>query len=106
MSTRLPVKDPSESVVVLFDFSREAASIAIGASPVTCEVQWTATEDLAPQNVLTGAAEISASSPAHVLQRVSGGVDLTDYALRCVGTSPSGDVLVVAAVLPVRKQPA
>ena len=102
MNTLLPVKDPGETVVVVFDFSKEAASLTIGGSPGTSEVYWTTTADPNPSAVLSGAAVVSGTS---VLQRVAGGVNFTDYALRCTATNQNGDVLVVAAILPVRRQP-
>lgn len=72
---------------------------------VEASVLWSMAGDETPSAVLSGAATVSGSNPAHVLQRVQGGVDLTDYALRCTALSAEGDVLVVAAVLPVRQLP-
>ena len=106
MSTRHPPKDPVESIVVAFDFAKEATSITLGATPVTCAVFWTTTSDSNPSAILSGAASISGTVATQVLQRIIGGVDMTDYALRCTATNQSGDVLVVAAILPVRRQPA
>ncbi len=103
MTERLPVKDPGESVVVLFDFSAETASVS--SPSVTSSVRWSLPGDASPSAVLDGAPSISGSNAAHVLQRVDGGVDLTDYALRCTAMSAEGDVLVVPAVLPVRLLP-
>lgn len=103
MTTRFPVKTPAESVVVTFDFSGETASVT-GPS-VEASVLWSMAGDETPAAVLSGAATVSGSNPAHVLQRVQGGVDLTDYALRCTALSAEGDVLVVPAVLPVRQLP-
>lgn len=103
MSTRFPVKLPTESVVVLFDFSAETAIVS---SPVvTSSVLWSLPGDANPSSVLDGAATVSGDNAAHVLQRVDGGTDLTDYALRCTALSAEGDTLVVAAVLPVRLLP-
>jgi len=103
MSTWLPVKDTSESVVVLFDFSKETASVS--APVVTCSVNWSNSSDANPSAVLSGSPSINGANAAQVFQRVQGGVDLTDYALRCVAVAANGDILTVAAILPVRKLP-
>lgn len=103
MTTRFPDKDPDEAgIVLLFDFSREAASVT--SPTVTCEVLWS--DDAAPAaDVRSGSPAISQDNAAHVLQAVSGGTDWTDYALRCTATGPNGQVLVVPSVLPVRRKP-
>lgn len=97
-STRFAPKDPAESVVIDFDFSAEASSLS--SPSVACSTLWSATNDTT--DIRSGSPQVSG---AHVLQRVAGGVDLTDYGLSCTATSASGDILVVAGVLPVRKQP-
>jgi hypothetical protein len=105
MTTRYPDKAPGESVVVTFDFSKEAT--AVSGPSVTCTVLWTEsdTPDPTPENVRSGEPEVSGSNAAHVLQRVVGGEDMTDYAMTCTATSSAGDVLTVPAVLPVRIKP-
>jgi hypothetical protein len=100
MSTTFPTKDPSESITVTFDFSAETT--AVTAPTVTNSVMWSYTTDPSPSAMLSGSAQVSG---ALVLQRVLGGVDLTNYGLRCQATAANGDTLVVAGVLPVRKQP-
>lgn len=103
MTARFPDKDPEEQVVLLFDFGREAA--AVSSPQVTCDVQWSASPAPAA-DVRSGAPQVSGDHPAQVLQTVAGGTDWTDYALRCKATGPDGQVLVVGAVLPVRRRPA
>ena len=104
MSTRLPVKDPAESRVVTFDFSKEATSVSSPAC--TCTVYWPAAGDPSPAAVLSGQPQVNGSNPAQVFQLVTGGLDVNDYALRCVALDQNGYPVVVAAILPVRKQPA
>jgi len=102
MTTRFPVKLPGETVTVAFDFSAEAA--AVSAPAVQCWTAWSAAGD--QSDVRAGAPIVDPANPAQVLQQVTGGVDLTDYALLCTATGANGDVLQVPAVLPVRRQPA
>lgn len=103
MTTRFPDMDPDEAGIVLtFDFSKEVASVS--GPTVTCEVLWS--DDAAPiGDVRVGAPEVSSTNAAHVLQAVTGGTDWTDYALRARATGPNGEVLVIPAVLPVRRKP-
>ena len=103
MSTVFPVKDVGETVTVMFDFSSETASVS--APTVACSVLWSATSDGSPSAVLSGSPQVSGSNAAQVLQKVTGGVDLTNYALRCTATAANGDTLVVAATLLVRRLP-
>lgn len=90
-----PVKDPSESVVIEFDFANEMS--AIGSAIVSASVYGDGV-DPAVSTMLDGAPQVLT---AKVLQRVRNGVAGVDYKLRCVATSGS-DVLVRAGVMPVR----
>lgn len=90
-----PIKDPSESVVIEFDFAGEMS--VIGSAVVSASVYGTGV-DPAVASMLDGAPQVLAPK---VLQRVRNGVDGVDYKLRCVATSGS-DVLVRAGVMPVR----
>lgn len=90
----LPDKDPAESVVLQFEFDGEL--VAIDAATVTVEVLDGL--DPAVATMLDGALQIQGTS---VLQRVSAGVDLVNYKLRCTATH-GVNVRVRAAVLPVR----
>lgn len=102
MSTRYPVKAPGETVTVQFDFSKEAAAVTSPA--VACSTHWSATDDTT--DVRSGPPQVSSDNAAIVLQKVTGGEDMTDYALVCTANGQNGDVLQVAAILPVRGQPA
>ncbi len=90
----LPDKDPAESVVLQFEFDGEL--VAIDSAVVTVALQNGA--DPAMAAMLDGALQIQGTS---VLQRVSAGVDLVNYKLRCEATH-GDDVRVRAAILPVR----
>ena len=94
----LPIKDPAETVPVSFDFSDEAASVS--ASSVAIAV--TAGTDAAVASMPQGAATIDG---AVVTQLVKLGVDGCSYSLRCLASGPSGEVLLRAAILPVRALP-
>ena len=90
----LPDKDPAESVVVEFAFDGEL--VAIDTAAVTIALLNGADPGMAA--MLVGPAQIQGTS---VLQRVSAGVDLVNYKLRCTATH-GVNVRVQAAVLPVR----
>jgi hypothetical protein len=70
-------KDPSEKVVVTFDFSAVASSVS--AATVTCEHK-NGPADASPLSMISGSATVSG---AQVLQLVVGGQAGTDYNLRC-----------------------
>lgn len=99
MTQKFPNKGTLESVVLGFDFSREAASVASPTFTVTCE-PGVASDD-APTAILVGAPQIDTSNPALVLQRVSAGLDMVDYRIQCTATA-GADTLTIAAILPVR----
>ena len=104
MTTRYEDKDPTESVVVIFDFSKATTSVTLPT--VSAAVKWSdGTPDPAPSTVLSGVPTISGTNAAHVLQRVLGGLAWNDYSLRCVAQGANGDTLLVDAVLPVRTRP-
>lgn len=99
---RLPVRDPSEPVNVLFDFTASANSVSgpslgvfVDASPAGGSGT-----DLSVLDV-----RVSELNPAQVIARLSGGTPLNDYGLRCVVTADSGDSMVLTAILPVRALP-
>lgn len=81
------VKDPLESVVLMFDFSGELSSIDIASVSVTA---YGGAGDPTPLNLLSGAHQISGNK---VYQRISGGVDGVRYKTKCVGTKGS-DIIV------------
>jgi len=86
-------KDPAERFAVSFDFSSELAAIT-GA---TITVQTLRGTDVAPEDVLDGAAQISGTT---VLQRIKDGVHKATYKFRCEATDGT-EVWVVTQALPV-----
>ncbi len=88
-------KDPSESVVLEFDFSGELASIS-GATVTAAIAGNGADPDIA--YVVDGAAQISGTS---VLQRMSAGVAGLNYRMRCEATDGS-NIIVRSDIVPVR----
>lgn len=90
----MPTKDPSESVVVEFDFEGELTSIV--SAVVTNTVH--DGSDASPSSMLYGTPQIDGTK---VLHRVQGGVSGVTYKLRCVATSGM-DVIVRSALLPVK----
>lgn len=89
-------KDPSESIVVTFDFS--ALVTAISTAAVAIEV--TEGNDASASAMLSGAALVSGTK---VLQRVNSGVDGCVYNLRCTVTTSDGSTYVLANTLPVTR---
>lgn len=100
MTYRLPEKGTLESVVIGFDFSREAT--AVSAPSLTCEVETSGATDDDPAAVLVDQPEVDGTNPALVLQRVAGGVDSTDYRIQCTVQTAEGNTLTCASILPVR----
>lgn len=99
VTVQWPAKDAAEEIVCTFDFAPELD--VEGISEAVCAVDVESGDDPAPASILEGSPTISGGS---VLQRVIAGVDGTSYTLRCRATlSPTGRVLVLAAVLPVRR---
>ena len=97
--THWPAKDPAEEIVATFDFSPELDGETISGAVCACEVE--SGTDPAPEQVLEGACTISGGS---VLQRLIAGVAGVSYNVRCTVTlAPTARVLVLAAVLPVRR---
>jgi hypothetical protein len=91
-------KDPSETITVDFDYS--ALAVPPSNPTVSISVRW-GTD--APVTLLVdGVPQIDGNV---VRQRFIGGKDLTDYNLKCLADSPSGDRLSVDCVLAVRTRP-
>jgi hypothetical protein len=100
MTTILPTKGTHESVVIGFNFSREAASVG---APLSIEVSVEAglTGDPSPTDILVGDPVVDSDNPARVLQRVAGGVTATRYRLQCTALANTGDTLTCPVILPV-----
>ena len=95
-TTRVPSKDPAETLTVIFDYS----AIGTPQSPAVTIALRKGT-DPTPGAMLVG-------SPTHqghvVQQRVAGGVAGAEYALRCLAAVGTDSVLV-DVILPVRSRP-
>lgn len=95
--TQLPTIDPSESVLVEFDFSDEAAAI----SNPRFEVSVYRGEDANPQNIIVGSVIVSG---AKAYQRFTGGLSKVQYGILCVAETNDGDTLAAPAILPVKNK--
>lgn len=93
----LSVKDTQETIVVAFDFSAVCSSITSIVS-VTASVA-SGNPDPNPSAILSGTPTIAGTK---VLQAITGGIEGTNYDLRCKIAAPDGTSQFVAAdVLPV-----
>jgi hypothetical protein len=92
----LAVKDPDESVYILFDFRLIAASVAGAQVRVT---RFSGAADADPAAIADGAPQ---TEGPRVFQRVEAGVDACTYHLECEVNAPDGSRYVLAALLPVR----
>jgi hypothetical protein len=88
-------KDPTESLVLTFDFGALASSVA---SPVVTAERYSGAADSSPEAMISGAAQVDG---AKVLQRVVGGVAGCTYVMRARCNTADGSVLVEAGLLPV-----
>lgn len=93
---RLDPKDPDEEVFVRFDF---AALTATPSAPEVTSARHAGEADSSPASIRSGQPTVSGSA---VLQKVVGGIDGTDYLLRCLASAPDGSKYVLTGVLPVR----
>jgi len=99
--TKLPSKDPGETVDVSYIFGNELApgETIVGVTS-TCTVfsamPVTAT-DPSPTSVLVGTPSVASTS----IQRVYGGLDANVYEILGTGTTNLGRVLVRKGLLPV-----
>lgn len=99
MSSYLPdPKDPLETITVDFDYS--ALATPPSNPTITIGVRWGTDDPITL--VADGAPQIDGNV---VRQRFTGGADLTDYNLKCLADSSSGDRLSVDCVLAVRARP-
>lgn len=95
----LDFKDPEETVVVAFDFTRDLDPGETISSPVVTIAVSVGT-DASASSVLSGSAT---AGTAVVTQTVTSGVADVDYRLQCKVTTSASRVLVLAAILPVRE---
>lgn len=89
-------KDPSEVIMLAFDFSALTTSPSAAVVTVT---RHAGSADATPEAIKSGSATVSGSK---VIQRVSDGVAGTDYLLRCQVDAPDGSRYILTGVLPVR----
>lgn len=92
----IPIKDPAESVVIEFDFSKELSSI--DSAEVEVYIHGDGIDRTVPSNLIDGTHVITGTS---VYQRVSGGISGVDYRMKCIAVS-GNDVIVVSDVMRVR----
>lgn len=90
----MPIKDPTESVVVEFDFDGEMESVT--SAVVTATVH--SGTDANPSGILYAAPQVSGDK---VTQRIQAGVSGVTYTLRCEATAGL-DVVVRSDLLPVK----
>lgn len=89
-------KDPSESVILGFDFS---ALTSTPSNPSVTIARASGTADANPSAMLSGSPSVSSGK---ALQRVIGGVAGCNYVLRCQVDAPDGSRYILSGVLPVR----
>lgn len=99
---QMPCKGTGESVVLGFNFADECASVT-GIVGVAVTVESSIAGDPTPSALLSGAAAIDSVNPAQVNQRITGGVDGTEYNVQCTATTDRGDTLSMVFIVPVRQ---
>jgi hypothetical protein len=100
MTTRtIGPKDPAESEVVTFDFTNKMRGETIsGVVSVTIAVE--SGNDPSPSNMLNGAPAVSGFK---VMQAIAGGIDGTNYYMRCQIQTSGNRTPVCGGVLAVRR---
>jgi hypothetical protein len=99
---RFDEKDPTEKVILTFDFSIDlAAGVTLSGSP-SVQVDTVFGTDASPSSILNGSAQLDGTA-TKVLVPVQAGVDGCEYrvSVRC-GTTSAQIYLELDAVLPVR----
>jgi hypothetical protein len=94
----LSEKDPTEIVIVTFDFSAIATTVQ---SPEIAATLHSGVADETPQAIVSGSAQVDGAT---VLQQIAGGTAGANYALRCEVDTPDGQHFALVDVLPVRVQ--
>ena len=98
MIHRFAEKRPAEAVTITFRFARELAAGVTLAPGATVSIAVRKGADAAPQAMLAGSPAVSGPD---VLARVMGGISGVEYLITCTATTSIGDVLQLAALLPV-----
>lgn len=96
----LDYKDPEETLVVTFDFTKDLDPGETISSPTVTVAIDNGGTDAAYQSVLSGSPTAAVGV---VTQVVTLGVDGVDYRLQCKVNTSGSRVLVLAAILPVRE---
>lgn len=99
-ATILDLKDPGETDVITFDFTNKALTgESIASVTGSCEIFSGA--DPTPSAVYLGSGQIAGLT---VLQKIQAGLAGNTYWCHCSATfTPTGRVLVLSGLLPVRK---
>lgn len=98
----LSTKDPSESVVVTFDYALALDTDEQLASVESITVTTSMGTDPNPQSILQGTSLITVSGLSVQLP-VTGGIDGVNYNIKVIAqTSNPQKVLALTAILPVR----
>ncbi len=102
VADRFPVKGPSETVPLTFDFSGDLPSgVTLSGTPAL-SVTVTEGTDANPSAILSGAAGFDASVTG-VVQAVTGGLDGCEYTITCTcSTTQANLTLSLVGILPVR----
>jgi ABC-type nitrate/sulfonate/bicarbonate transport system substrate-binding protein len=97
--TLLPVKDPLETVTLIFEFGPHLNHGATVFSAVASVSTFTGI-DPNPGAVLLMDPDWLSQAP-NVLQRVTGGVEAATYEVVVSATTSDGEILVLKGILPV-----
>lgn len=96
-------KNPSESIVLSFDFTNGLVSPEILSGTPTVSITTSFGTDASPSSVLNGSASIDSTNKL-VLVPIQGGLDGCDYEIKVIApTTNVKKILALVAVLPVRK---
>lgn len=95
----LPSKDTEERVTLTFDFSSQTNFIS---SP-TVTVSLVSGVDSSPEDILDTPPEVYENNK--IIFRVKDGVSGCNYLLRVKIITETGDILIIADILPIRTQP-
>lgn len=93
-------KRPDETETFAFDFARLLATGETLSLPVVKVVMSSDQTETAIPAMISGAATVSGSK---VVQKITGGEDGITYTVLCTVTTSTGQVLVAARDLPVRR---
>lgn len=93
-------KDAAERVPLGFNFGALLDEVALSPAPVITVTRLAGVLDAAPEDMLDGAPQVDGAT---VLQWVAGGINGTQYSLRCEATGADGEIYVLVGIMRVRK---